>query len=697
MPMRLKDLELVHSAAEEFRRAEKRAMREMLSPSVQDLIKEAMPTATKLARQFEQAQRDDLVHLALDSGALGGAAREAQRQFAEHLDLTSSFRSTMQEVEQTIREQFEPLLRPAEEAFRQLHQQHAALFEGLPEMALLKSGLAQVAESISGFGRGWLEPIEAPMRQIQSSMRELLDQSEFRNASSAMERLAAQVRDLDYSAISDARSLQDQMRTISWRDVVEAAVELHTQKTDEVPRSELVTPATRRMPSMGDIFQVLSFIVAMIVLLRGDNLLGRDSGNSDTPDSEPTREIQQEVQVAVATPLFVEPSAGSHVIDTLQPGTWIRLVEKKKAWLLVEVDLGESSSVRGWISQRATQPLIEPIFEAALQQLHASIADQLPAIIETRSMSMSVPALIADAGDMASKRYIEFFTASIRNRNTRSAYWHACSRFLTFCGDRGLTLSAVEPFHVAAYIEELTRIHAAPTIKQHLAAVRRMFDFLVIGQIIPASPAASVRGPKHVVTEGKTPILDAGETRHMFAQFEVALLADLRDRAILGTMVFSFARVGALVKLRVRDYYRQGAKAWFVLDEKGGKQNRVPVHHLAAEYVEAYIDKANIGLQRDTPLFRSFGRGKGREQVADRGLARSEIFAIVRRRAAAVGLPQEIGCHSFRGTGITNYLSNGGTIETAAKLAGHSSTRTTQLYDRRHAEVALSEIERIRF
>lgn len=695
MPTRLKDLNLVQSAAEEFRRAEKRAMREMLSPSVQDLIKDAMPTATKLARQFEQEQRDDLLHLALDSGALGGTAREAQRQFAEHLDLTSSFRSTMQEVERSMRKQFEPLLRPAEEAFRQLHQQQAALFKGLPEMALLKSGLAQLAESISGLGRGWLEPLEASMRPLQVSIKGLLDQSELRNASSPMERLAAQVRDLDYSAISDARSVQDQMRAISWRDVLDAAVELHAQKVEQATPPGQTVPATRRMTLLAEICQVLGFIVYMIMLIHDANL--RDRRDSNDSALEQARGIHREVQVAVATPLFVEPSGRSPVIDTLQPGTWIRLVEKKKAWLLVEVDLGESSSVRGWISQRATQPLIEPIFEAALQQLHASLADQLPALVEPRSMSMSVPALIADAGDMASKRYIEFFTASIRNRNTRSAYWHACNRFLTFCGDRGLTLATVEPFHVAAYIEDLTRVHAAPTVKQHLAAVRRMFDFLVIGQVIPASPAASVRGPKHVVSEGKTPILDADETRLLIAQFDVTKLADLRDRAIVGTMIFGFARVGALVKLRVRDYYRQGVKAWFVLDEKGGKQNRVPVHHLAAEYIEAFVSKAGIGSERDTPLFRSFGRGRGSDQVTDRGLGRTEIFAIVRRRAAAVGLPQEIGCHSFRGTGITNYLSNGGTIETAAKLAGHSSTRTTQLYDRRHAEVALSEIERIRF
>ena len=324
------------------------------------------------------------------------------------------------------------------------------------------------------------------------------------------------------------------------------------------------------------------------------------------------------------------------------------------------------------------------------------IKQQLAPIAHGHSPA-SVPKVITNAGDHASRRYVEFFTASIRNKNTRAAYWHACSTFLDACAAGGLALAQVEPVHVAAYIERLLKDRSAPTVKQHLAALRRMFDFLVVGQVIPSNPASSVCGPKHVVTEGKTPILDADEARKLFDRFDISELGDLRDRAILGTMVYSFARVGALVKLSVRDYYRQGSKAWFVLDEKGGKQNRVPAHHLAAEYVEQYIEHAGIGLQRDMPLFRSFGRGRGRDQVTERGLGREEIFAIVRRRAAAAGLPPEIGCHSFRGTGITNYLQHGGTIETAARLAGHSSTRTTQLYDRRHAEVALAEIERIRF
>ena len=199
-----------------------------------------------------------------------------------------------------------------------------------------------------------------------------------------------------------------------------------------------------------------------------------------------------------------------------------------------------------------------------------------------------------------------------------------------------------------------------------------------------------------MIVEDKTPILDTAEVRLLFAQFELAKLSDLRDRAMLGVMVYSFARVSALAKLRGRDYYRQGLRAWFVLDEKGGRQNKVPVHHQAAEYVEAYVLAAGIEGQRDLPLFRSLGRGRG-GPVTERGLGRREVYAMVRRRTAAVGLPVEICCHSFRGTGITNYLEHGGTIEVAARLAGHASTRTTQLYDRRNKAVEQGEIERVRF
>ena len=100
------------------------------------------------------------------------------------------------------------------------------------------------------------------------------------------------------------------------------------------------------------------------------------------------------------------------------------------------------------------------------------------------------------------------FTANIRNPNTRRAYVRACNRFFAWCEDRDLLPAAIRPHHVAAYIEELQHQVSAPSVKQQLAAIRMLFDWLVTGQIVPTNPAAAVRGPKHVVKTGKTPVLE---------------------------------------------------------------------------------------------------------------------------------------------------------------------------------------------
>ncbi|NJR43936.1 tyrosine-type recombinase/integrase [bacterium] len=305
-----------------------------------------------------------------------------------------------------------------------------------------------------------------------------------------------------------------------------------------------------------------------------------------------------------------------------------------------------------------------------------------------------LPALVASADEKTAERFLEFFAASIRNPNTRHAYMRACAAFLDALQDLK-NLAAIKPLHVAAYVEKLTQKRSAATVKQHVAAIRQMFDYLVTGQIIPSNPASSVKPPKQVSDGGKTPILQAEELRQLFASLNPDVLIDARDRAILAVMTFSFARVGAVVKLRVRDYYRQGAQAWFLLREKGGRDNKVPVHHEAASYVERYLELARIADQRETPLFRS-AKGRTRE-LTDKPMLRGNVFDMIRRRTSAVGLPIEIGCHSFRGSGITNYLSNGGTLEVAARIAGHRSTTTTQLYDRRSEQVSQAEIERIRF
>jgi len=313
----------------------------------------------------------------------------------------------------------------------------------------------------------------------------------------------------------------------------------------------------------------------------------------------------------------------------------------------------------------------------------------------TSTSGLQLPALISDAGESAEKRLVEFFTANIQNANTRKAYLRSITQFLGWCNNIQLSLEQIEPVNVSAYIE-LLLIHRSPaTVKQHLAALKMLFDYLVVGQIIPFNPASAVRGPKHKVKKGKTPVLFAEDANLLFDSIDTSSVIGLRDKAILSVMTYSFARVGAVTKMKVKDYYTQNTKAWFILHEKGGKEHRVPGHHKATESVEAYLDSAGIRGERDLPLFRSSG-GRGRD-LTTLPLSTLAVWQMIKRRAKQAGLPEEICCHTFRATGITNYLQNGGTIETAAQIAAHESTRTTQLYNRVNEEVDLGEIEKIRF
>jgi len=323
----------------------------------------------------------------------------------------------------------------------------------------------------------------------------------------------------------------------------------------------------------------------------------------------------------------------------------------------------------------------------------ASPADDADRSIEA-PFAEALPSLILDSGDNAWRRYIEFFTAHIRNKNTRAAYAYAVSRFCRWCEVRDVrVLLDVSPFVVAAYIEELTTDYSAPTVKQSLAAIRMLFDFLVTGQIIPVNPAASVRGPKYVVKKGKTPVLNREEARKLLSSIDVSTIGGLRDRALIGVMVYSFARVGAVVAMNVEDYFQQGRRMWFRLHEKGGKLHDVPAHHKAEEYVDAYIAAAGIADEKKATLFRTLDRGK---HLTTNRLHRREVLAMIKRRACWAELSDKTCCHTFRATGITLYLAADGRMEHAQRIAAHESPRTTKLYDRTGDEVSLDEIERVR-
>jgi len=301
--------------------------------------------------------------------------------------------------------------------------------------------------------------------------------------------------------------------------------------------------------------------------------------------------------------------------------------------------------------------------------------------------------LIAAAGPQAVKRFIEFFVATIRNPNTRWAYAKAVHDFMAWCEQHGLTdIRQVEPVVVAGYIEDLGRTFAKATVKQRLAAVRSLFDWLVTGQVVPHNPAAAVRGPTLIVARGKTPVLTADQTRTLLDSIPKDDACGLRDRALIAVMVFSFARVSAAIGLRLNDYFPEGKRWKLRLHEKGGKEHVVPCHHVAEAYLDEYIEAGRIATDSNGPLFRTIDRRGG---LTGNPLTRNDAFRMVKRRARSAGLPANAGCHTFRATGITAYLTNGGTIENAQAIAAHESPRTTKLYDRRNDAISLDEIERI--
>ena len=309
-------------------------------------------------------------------------------------------------------------------------------------------------------------------------------------------------------------------------------------------------------------------------------------------------------------------------------------------------------------------------------------------------IAANVPALVRSVGERASYRFFEFFTANIRNPHTRRAYARAAVEFFDWLEARGVThISAVESVHVAAYIEQLQKVRSAPTAKLRLAALRHLFDWLVIGQIMPVNPAAAVRGPRHIVRRGKTPVLDPQEARQLIDAIDATTVIGLRDRALIGLMVYSFARIGAAIGMQVDDVYSQNRRLWVRLHEKGGKEHAMPCHHNLEAYLHEYIDGAGLTSEPKALLFQTYSRATG--QLTGNPLPQANAYAMIQRRAKSGGITTRVGNHTFRATGVTAYLKNGGTLERAAQMANHASTRTTQLYDRRAEEVTLDEVERI--
>jgi integrase/recombinase XerD len=234
------------------------------------------------------------------------------------------------------------------------------------------------------------------------------------------------------------------------------------------------------------------------------------------------------------------------------------------------------------------------------------------------------------------ERYFDFFTSNIRNRNTRVAYFHATSRFSEWCEGRGIMdLKNVRPVHISAYVEHVMQQFSKPTAKQHLAALRMLFDWMVVGQVIEQNPAHAVRCPKYVMKKGKTPVLTGEEARALIDSIDTGSLIGKRDRALIALMTYAFARVGAALNMKVEDYFVIGRRGRIRLHEKGGKEHEVPCHHNLDIYLEEYIKAAGINSQPKSPLFRSAKAG-GRLTLIP--LRQTNAYRMIQRRAKAAGI-----------------------------------------------------------
>ncbi|HVX09885.1 MAG TPA: tyrosine-type recombinase/integrase [Pirellulales bacterium] len=320
----------------------------------------------------------------------------------------------------------------------------------------------------------------------------------------------------------------------------------------------------------------------------------------------------------------------------------------------------------------------------------------LPALAADASLISPVagglPEMVRSAGPAAAFAFDEFFAGRIRNPQTRASYLHAVRRFLSWAEGRVAAITDITPGLIGAYFDQ--HPGAIPTRKQHLAALRAFFDALVIRHVVVLNPAASVRGERYNVVEGKTPEISPDQVRQLLASIRTDTPVGRRDRALIATLVYTSVRAGAAAALRIKDFQWDGTQFTFRFHEKGGKSRLIPVRHDLQAYLLDYLDCIDWQSQpQDSPLFRSAAGRTG--QLTGRPIRNVDVCRLVKRRLRAAGLPTHLSPHSFRVATITDLLTHGVPLEDVQYLAGHADPRTTRLYDRRQKKVTRNIVEKI--
>jgi integrase/recombinase XerD len=313
-------------------------------------------------------------------------------------------------------------------------------------------------------------------------------------------------------------------------------------------------------------------------------------------------------------------------------------------------------------------------------------------IVPASVIPTAMPALVERAGAAARFAWDEYFYAEHHNPHTQKAYKRAVKRFMAWAEGEGVELAAITPGMVGHYLVGLGGSPAKRNL--HLSALRGFFDRMVNRHVCILNPAASVKGVKEQVIEGKTPEIGIERGRTLLASTDCGHVVGLWDRAILATLAYTACRGGAVAKLRLGDFRSDGMQYMLRFQEKGGKSREIPVRHDLAGFILAYVDAAGIaGDARDTPLFRT-SNGRTRT-LTGKAVASKRVCELFKRRLKDAGLPEHLSLHTFRVTAITDLLGQGIPREDVQYLAGHAEPRTTGLYDRRQKQVTRNIVERV--
>ncbi len=313
-------------------------------------------------------------------------------------------------------------------------------------------------------------------------------------------------------------------------------------------------------------------------------------------------------------------------------------------------------------------------------------------VVSTKAEVGALPSLVAEAGAAAHFAWEEFIYGKLRNPHTRAAYERAIRQFMGHCEALGKDLQQISPRDVGSYLDGLR--YAVATKKLILSALRHFFAALVTRHVVILNPAASVRAERLQVIEGKTPEISIEQARMLMRSMDTSHAVGLRDRAIVGILIYTAARVGAIAQLRRCDFYDSGEQYCLRFHEKGGKSREIPVRHDLRLMVQDYLKAGGLSqADKASPLFRTTRRRS--RQLTDNPLTSDDIGRMVKRRLYGVGLSLRLSPHSFRVTTITDLLTQGVPLEDVQNLAGHADPRTTRLYDRRQRKVTRNIVERI--